>query len=40
MWDFWFTKWNWDRLLSTFFGFLLSVSFHRGSILTYHLGDE
>jgi hypothetical protein len=29
------TKWHWDRFFSEFFGFPLSVSFHRGSILIY-----
>jgi hypothetical protein len=33
-------KWQWCRLLSVFFGFTLSVSFHHGSILIYNLGDE
>jgi hypothetical protein len=33
MWDLWWTKWHWDRFfLSEYFGFLLSVSFHRCSI--------
>jgi hypothetical protein len=36
MWDLWFTKWHWDRVFSQFFGFALSVSFHRCSILIYH----
>jgi hypothetical protein len=29
-WDLWWTKWHWDRFLSEFFGFPLSISFHRG----------
>jgi hypothetical protein len=32
MWDFWWTKWHWDRFFPEFFGFLLSVSFHWCSI--------
>jgi hypothetical protein len=32
MWDLWWTKWHWDRLFSEYFGFPLSVSFHRCSI--------
>jgi hypothetical protein len=28
------------HVLSKFFGFLLSISLHRGSILIYNLGDE
>jgi hypothetical protein len=40
MWDLWWTKWHWERFFFEFFGFPLSVSFHRGSMLTYHLGDE
>jgi hypothetical protein len=35
MWDLWWTKWHWDRLLSEFFGFTQSISFHRGSPFTY-----
>jgi hypothetical protein len=31
MWDLWWEKLHWDRFLSDFFGFPLSVSFHRGS---------
>jgi hypothetical protein len=31
MWDLWWTKWHWDRFLSEFFGFPLSISFHRRS---------
>jgi hypothetical protein len=32
MWDLWWTKWHWDRVFSEYFGFLLSISFHRCSI--------
>jgi hypothetical protein len=39
-WDLLWTKWRWDRFFSEFFGFTLSASFHRCSILIYHLGDE
>jgi hypothetical protein len=33
MWDLWWTKWHWDRFFPEFFGFPLSVSFHRCSIV-------
>jgi hypothetical protein len=39
VWDLWWTKWHWDRFFSEFFGFPLSVSFHRRSPNSYHLGD-
>jgi hypothetical protein len=32
MWDLWWTKWHWDRFFPDFFGFPLSISFHRCSI--------
>jgi hypothetical protein len=32
MWDLWWTKWHWDRFLPEYFGYLLSISFHRCSI--------
>jgi hypothetical protein len=32
MWNLWWTKWHWDRFFSEYFGFALSVSFHRCSI--------
>jgi hypothetical protein len=32
MWDLWLTKWHWVRFFPEFFGFPLSVSFHRRSI--------
>jgi hypothetical protein len=32
MWDLWWTKWHWDRFFPEYFGFSLSISFHRGSI--------
>jgi hypothetical protein len=35
MWDFWWTKWHWDRFFSEFFGFLMSISFHRVSTILY-----
>jgi hypothetical protein len=28
-------KWQWDRVFSEFFGFLLSISFHCGSPNSY-----
>jgi hypothetical protein len=33
MWDLWWTKWHWDRFIPEYFGFPLSVSFHRCSII-------
>jgi hypothetical protein len=33
-------KVHWDRVFSEFFGFPLSVLFHRYSVLIYHVGDE
>jgi hypothetical protein len=39
MWDLWWTKWHWDSFFSEFFGFPLSVSFHRRSPNSYHLGN-
>jgi hypothetical protein len=35
MWDLWHTKWPWDRFISEFFGFSLSISFHCGSPYSY-----
>jgi hypothetical protein len=32
MWDLWWTNWQWDRFFPEYFGFSLSVSFHRCSI--------
>jgi hypothetical protein len=32
MWDLWWTKWHWDRFYPEYFGFPLSLSFHRCSI--------
>ena len=32
MWDLWWTKCHWDKLFSEYFGFPLSISFHRCSI--------
>jgi hypothetical protein len=32
MCDLWWTKWHWDRFLPEYFGFPLSISFHRYSI--------
>jgi hypothetical protein len=32
MWDLWWTKWHWHRFFPEFFGFPLSISFHRFSI--------
>jgi len=33
MWDLWWTKWHWDRILSQYFTLLLSVSCHHCAIL-------
>jgi hypothetical protein len=32
MWDLWWTKWHWDRFFPEYFGFPLSISFHRCSL--------
>jgi hypothetical protein len=32
MWDLRWTKWHWDRFFPEYFGFPLSISFHRCSI--------
>jgi hypothetical protein len=32
MWGLWWTKRHWDRFLPKYFGFSLSISFHRCSI--------
>jgi hypothetical protein len=32
MWDLWWTKWHWDKFFSEYFGFSVSISFHRCSI--------
>ena len=32
MWDLWWTKWHWDRFFPEYFGFPLSILFHRCSI--------
>jgi hypothetical protein len=32
IWDLWWTKWHWDRFFPEYFGFPLSISFHRCSI--------
>jgi hypothetical protein len=32
VWDLWWTKWHWGRFFPEYFGFPLSVSFHRCSI--------
>jgi hypothetical protein len=40
MCGFFWAEWHWDRFFSEFFSFSLSVSFHRDSILSNHLGDE
>jgi hypothetical protein len=32
MWDLWWAKWHWDKFFSEYFGFPLSISFHRCSI--------
>jgi hypothetical protein len=33
-------KWHWDSFFIEFFGFPLSMSFHRVFILIYYVGDE
>jgi hypothetical protein len=38
MWDLWWTKWHWERVFSELFNFPLSIPFHWGSVLIYHLG--
>jgi hypothetical protein len=35
MWDILWTRWHWDRFFSEFFGFLVSISFHRESLYSY-----
>jgi hypothetical protein len=35
MWDLWWTVWHWDRFFSESFGFPLSISFHRYSIIIH-----
>jgi hypothetical protein len=32
MWDFWRTKWHWDRFFPEYFGFPMSILFHRCSM--------
>jgi hypothetical protein len=32
MWDLWWTYWHWDKFFPEYFGFPLSISFHRSSI--------
>jgi hypothetical protein len=32
MWNLWWKKWHWDRFFLEYFGFPLSVSFHRCSV--------
>jgi hypothetical protein len=32
MFDLWWTKWYWDRFFPEYFGFPLSITFHRCSI--------
>jgi hypothetical protein len=39
VWDLWWTKWRWDRFLSVFFGFPLSIPFRRRSQNSQHLGN-
>ena len=36
LWDFWWTKWHWDKIFSKHFGLPLSVSFYLWCILIYH----
>ena len=35
-WDLWLTKCYWDKFFSAYFGFPLSVSFHRKFIILFH----
>jgi hypothetical protein len=35
IWNFWWTKWHYDRSFSEFFGFPVSISFCRGSPHSY-----
>jgi hypothetical protein len=35
VWDLWWTKWQWDGFISKFFGFPLSMPFHRRSPYSY-----
>jgi hypothetical protein len=37
VWDLWWTKWHWDRFFSEYFGFALSVSFHKCSTLFIYM---
>jgi hypothetical protein len=32
MWDLWWKKWHWDRFFPEYFGFSLSISFHRAPL--------
>jgi hypothetical protein len=40
MWDLWWTKWNWCRFFSEYFGFLCQFSFHRLFHTHHHLSSE
>jgi hypothetical protein len=35
MWDLWWKKRHWERFLSQYFSFPLSISFHQCSILIF-----
>jgi len=32
MWDLWWTEWHWDKFLSYYISFPLSLSFHQRSV--------
>jgi hypothetical protein len=38
--NLWREKRRWDRFFSELFGFILVMSYNRGSTLIYPLGDE
>jgi hypothetical protein len=40
VWDLWWTKWQWDRFSSEFFGLFLSIASRRGSLSIYHPGGR
>jgi len=40
VWDLWGMKCQWDRFLSKYFSFPLSVSFHKSSILYSSNNDD
>jgi hypothetical protein len=36
MWNLWWTRWQWERPLSEYFGFIMSLSFHQCYTLILH----